>query len=281
MIDVCAGIVTYNPDIKLFEQCLDSIIKQVDRVYIFDNGSKNQNELNKYQHDKRIVVMLSLQNLGIAKALNELCNQACLDGYKWIVTMDQDSICGVGMVTELYKYHHQKKYGIICPRVEFRMCNHLLHETREEEPISEVRACITSGSLTRIQAWKDVGGFDEWMFIDHVDNEFCTHLYVKGYSVVRIDDAVLYQRAGEMKSIIFPGGKRILLPCYSELRNYYICRNTVYYSRKYKRYISARHEIMVLLYLEFMKILFEKNKIRSLKSFIRGVKDGLSKEIKD
>lgn len=281
MSDVCAGIVTYNPEMKLFEQCLESIRTQVDKVYIFDNGSSNKNELNRYAKDEKIVILYSPKNLGIAKALNELCKKAQSEGYSWIVTMDQDSICKDDMVVELMKYSPNEKYGIICPRVEFRTNNQLLHETREKRDIAEIRACITSGSLTRISAWENVNGFDEWMFIDHVDNEFCTHLYTRGYSVVRVDSAVLYQRAGDMKYIKLPLKKKLLLPYYSEFRNYYICRNTLYYSRKYKKIINAKHEIMVLIYLEFRKLIFEKNRINTIKSCFRGIRDGLAKEIEE
>ena len=31
---ICAGIVTYNPDISLFKECLGRVAAQVDKVYI-------------------------------------------------------------------------------------------------------------------------------------------------------------------------------------------------------------------------------------------------------
>lgn len=32
--------------------------------------------------------------------------------------------------------------------------------------------CITSGSLTSVEAWQKIGGFDEWLEIDGVDFDF-------------------------------------------------------------------------------------------------------------
>ena len=279
MKNVCAGIVTYNPNIELLNQCFDAIYSQVEVVFIFDNGSINANEITALKSHENVEIIFSNTNVGIAKALNRLCEEALNNGYKWIVTMDQDSICADNMVSELIKHGMNEKYGIICPRVEFKAGDLLIHETKEQEEVKEVRACITSGGLTRVSAWKKVGGFDEWMFIDHVDNEFCTHLCVEGYSVVRINNAVLYQRAGEMKYLKLFGGKKILLPYYSELRNYYICRNTVYYIRKYKNHINLKHEIATFLYSQIIKLLFEKGRKNSLLSTYRGIRDGLKKII--
>ena len=278
MDKVCAGIVTYNPDLEQFSQCLNSIIKQVNKIYLFDNGSNNVDFIcNLLRNIEDITVFCNKENVGIARALNELCKMAYKDGYTWIVTMDQDSICADNMLSILRKYTRKKNLGIIAPRIEFRDNGKLIHETRNKaKEVEEIRACITSGSLTRIDAWKKLGGFDEWMFIDHVDNEFCTHLYVEGYSIIRVNSAVLYQRAGEMKYLSLPRGKKILLPYYSEIRNYYICRDTMYYLRKYKKYINYRYEIMTFIYSQVIKVLFEKNRWGSIKSTVKGIKDGVN-----
>lgn len=278
MDKVCAGIVTYNPNVDLFLQCFESVKKQVDKVYIFDNGSKNRAELQKLLKNENVTTIYNSMNVGIAKALNVLCKRARDDGYDWILTMDQDSICDDDMVVALYNHTGIESVGIVAPRVEFRVNGEVIHETRNQgHDIEEVKACITSGSLTRIAAWRKIGGFDEWMFIDHVDNEFCTHLYVEGYSVIRVNDAVLYQRAGEMKYLSLPGGKKILLPYYSEFRNYYICRNTVYYLRKYKKHINYWHEVGAFAYSQIIKILLEKNRWGSIRSTIKGIKDAKKK----
>ena len=111
---VAAGIVTYNPQPEIFEKCLYSIKKQVDKVYIYDNGSDNSEILNKYlNQDGNVKVWFNSKNVGIAKALNELCTLAKDDGYKWIVTMDQDSICENQMISLLMNYSSDKKNGII------------------------------------------------------------------------------------------------------------------------------------------------------------------------
>ena len=278
---ICAGIVTYNPDRILFLQCLSSIRSQVDEVFIFDNGSENANFLvNNVGQAKNTLIIYNNYNAGISVALNKLCELAEQSGYEWIVTMDQDSICAEDMVDQLSRYIDCTSYGVIAPRVEFKSGDKLIHKTQNRShEVEKVRACITSGSLTQIAAWRKIGGFDEWMFIDRVDNEFCTHLWVDGYSVVRVNSAVLYQRAGEMNYLSLPFGKKLLLPCYSEFRNYYICRNTIYYLKKYRKHINYWHELSVFVYSQLLKILFESNKIGTIKSTFIGIKDGLKKQV--
>lgn len=280
-IPVCAGVVTYNPDITLLRGNIAALIPQVDEIFIFDNGSKNAHDLEKLKDKYALAIEYSDVNLGISKALNELCEAAEQKGYGWIVTMDQDSICDSTMVYNLLKYSDNEKYGIVAPRVEFRSGSELILSTKdaEKETVS-INACITSGSLTNMKAWKQIGGFDEWMFIDHVDNEFCTNLRVHGYDIIRVNSAVLYQRAGEMHYLDLPFGKKLLLPYYSPFRNYYICRNTVFYLRKYKNHINFRHELLAFIYAQTVKIFFEHKKIASIKSTYRGVIDGLKKSIK-
>lgn len=277
---VCAGVVTYNPDIDVLMKNLQALSPQVRDVFVVDNGSNNINDIEDLLgHFNNITIFLNPQNLGIAQALNKLCKIASSRGYDWILTMDQDSMCDGNMVANLSNYANEK-YGIIAPRVEFRKDGVLIEKTGSGTKCQteQIYACITSGSLTNLIAWKEVGGFDEWYFIDHVDNEFCTHIIQKGYKVLRVNDALLYQRAGDMKYVkLFE--KPILLPYYSTFRNYYICRNTIYYMRKYWRDISLYREIRSFIYSQSIKLLFEKGRWRNLKSSLKGIKDGFKKDI--
>ncbi len=279
---VCAGVVTYNPDIEVLLKNLQALSPQVKEVYVVDNGSNNIHDIeNLLGRFNNITIFPNPQNLGIAQALNKLCKIASSRGYDWILTMDQDSMCDGNMVANLSNYANEE-YGIIAPRVEFRKDGILIEKTGSGAKCQtdKIYACITSGSLTNLKAWKKVGGFDEWYFIDHVDNEFCTHIIQKGYKILRVNDALLYQRAGDMKYVkLF--GKPILLPYYSTFRNYYICRNTIYYMRKYWRDISLYREIRSFVYSQSTKFLFEKGRLKNLKSTLVGIRDGFRKQIEE
>ena len=279
--DICAGIVTYHPDLCLLKENLDMLSPQVTKMFVVDNGSSDvegiQELLQSYPETEFVS---NGENLGIAKALNQLCALAQQDGFQWILTMDQDSICQENMVSLLSAFSDNKRYGIIAPRVEFWDGDRLIVSTPNgEKDIVEIAACITSGSLTRISAWKEVGGFDEWFFVDRVDNEFCTHLHVAGYDILRVNSAILHQRAGDMKYISLPFLGNILLPYYNEDRNYYICRNTVYYLRKYHRHIDLTHQVLAFIYSQLIKIIFESHRIGTIRSMCKGLTAGMRKQI--
>lgn len=280
-IGICAGVVTYNPDIRLLKENLDSLLSQVSMVYIVDNGSDNVEDIKSCLEGKSALRLLRNQeNGGIAKALNQLCMVARQTGYGWILTMDQDSLCAPDMVTILSAYTDNSAYGIIAPKIEF-WDGDLLFKTIGNSNLAtqEIDACITSGSLTRIEAWEKVGGFDEWYFIDRVDNEFCTHLATKGYKILRANAAILSQKAGQMRYITLPWMGRLLLPYYNEMRNYYICRNSVYYFRKYCHDINLKHHVLAFAYAQIVKLLFESGRWATLRSTCRGILDGKKKII--
>jgi rhamnosyltransferase len=61
---------------------------------------------------------------------------------------------------------------------------------------SEVRTCITSGALTNLDLWKKLDGFDEQMFIDSVDFEYCYRVRKAGYKVIQTDQVQLSHSIG-------------------------------------------------------------------------------------
>lgn len=58
---------------------------------------------------------------------------------------------------------------------------------------------ITSGSLTNLDAWKAIGGFDEKLFIDLVDTEYDIRALMKGYCSYRINTVVLTHEIGHIE----------------------------------------------------------------------------------
>ncbi len=275
---ICAGIVTFNPDISLLSKNTEAIIPQVEKVFLVDNGSNNYAEIEKLFIEKENISLIANEgNKGIACALNQLCKAADEEKFDYIVTLDQDSVCDEKCVSSL-QTKIANNIGIVCPRIDFVYDDEYTISTTSEEG-KDIEACITSGSLTLLSAWKSVNGFDEWMFIDHVDDDFCMRLRLGGYRIVRNNKAVLYQRAGEMAYRRLPFGKRLRLFGYSPFRVYYITRNTIYFIRKYWNKIKKIKEIIKFTYSTVRMFLFEKNRFKVFPAFIRGVSDGFKKEV--
>ena len=101
---VGAGIVLYNPEISLLKKDIQAIINQVDKICLFDNKSENIEEIEKnFKPYKKITIIRSSKNLGIAFGLNKLLNWANENKYEWLLTMDQDSIWTTTLIEEYSK----------------------------------------------------------------------------------------------------------------------------------------------------------------------------------
>ena len=232
-INICAGIVTYNPNIEIFKNVIDHVSNQVQEVLVFDNNSKNIDAIRIICNRYTCTVISECANRGIAYALNRLCEYAINKGYSWILTLDHDTIISDSMINSYISIIDVANYGIICPRV-----NYVGVKIKEKYDINsrciEVPACMTSGSLMNLEAWAKTSHFDELMFIDSVDNDICYKLRMAGYKIIRDNNTFMEHNLG------YPVKKKFLFLSYSDfqyspLRLYYIVRNRIYLTMKYWR----------------------------------------------
>ena len=81
-----AGIVVFNPDMVRLKENIEAIIPQVETVIVIDNGSKDENEIPSFlEAYKSTVCIRNAENMGIAKALNQIVNKADELGYEWVL----------------------------------------------------------------------------------------------------------------------------------------------------------------------------------------------------
>ena len=298
MNSIAAGIVFYNPDdVKRLNDSLRSILNQFSKVYIFDNSTK-QVEFPSF--GPNVTYITEHKNLGIAYALNRMMERAEQDGYQWLVTMDQDSILPEEMI-EAYEDHiHDADVAIICPQV---IDKRRAYMTVKIEPAEEfVDECITSGSCTSIEAWKKLGKFDEWLFVDLVDNEFCKRVIVSGYKILQLNSLVLNQEFGKiipksektvrfwMKVAKLLHNKNLAKFSYkksvSPARVYYTNRNIIYVNRKladcgpvaYQNY-NCKGYLGFWISFNFPSFLRARDKKAVWKAIWKGRRDGLNKNV--
>lgn len=272
MRDIAACIVTYNPELARFSECLSAASEQVEHVFVVDNGSNEAGGVEALcrEYDNVIFVPLG-ENKGIAAALNMGCAAADEKRCTAVLTLDQDSVCEDGLVEKLAA-HLTKDVGIAAPWISYAG-NEEYYELPQDGPY-EVEWTITSASLTSLDAWRKIGGFDETLFIDSVDRDFCIRLRRAGYRVV-IDPATsLSHELGDMRCVRILG-KVIHITNHSSFRKYYIARNKILLFRKSEIALPVclKEEVQ-----EAIKILFEQNRMSKVVAIIRGVHDGLSRK---
>lgn len=279
MCKVAAIIVSYNPDSNLFDS-INLLLNQVEKVIIVDNGSKEKYvKYIKSINEDKIEIILNKENLGVATALNIGVIKALENGYEWILTMDQDSKASPDMVKKMFNVYNsinreeRKDILSIFPNfVDERIQS--IEENSNMNSYEYVDADITSGNLLRKEVFEKVGFFDDSLFIDLVDTDFCMRLNEKGIKMIKIRDAVLYHSLGESKTI-----KGILgsfnTSNHSALRRYYMTRNRFYIWEKYKGLNSfTLNRDKKLFKKEFVKIILgEKDKVNKIKMVLRGYKD--------
>lgn len=282
----CAGIVVFYPDIDRLKQNIEAVVPQVDKLYLVNNAPDDVERLHGViaeNSSASIVWIYNDKNLGIAGALNQLMAAAESDGFEWILTLDQDSICSDGFVDKLHTVAiNYDGVAMVAPRVVERG---VVWEdgktTARYDEVEDVVFCITSGTLTNIASVKDIGGFDERLFIDEVDRDICIRLRRSGYRLLRVNAAELQHEFGDKlvhRRIFF---KVYKYRNYSPFRVYYQVRNLVYMVRKYgadyKPYPAWR--LVRPFFTFFVKFIFEPQRLKRLSAFVRGYAAGLTMKI--
>ena len=292
---VAAGVVLFNPeDINRVQQCTAAILEQTDHVYVFNNGTVDV----PLAEDARITYLSENANKGIAYALNRIMECAMKDGHEWVLTMDQDSIVPDGMVDDFRRLieKDRDKTAIFCPQVIDKRRAYM--KTADDNNVIKITKCITSSSCTSTKAWECVGGFDEWLFIDLVDDDFCRRLIASGYTIKRANKWVLDQEFGKIvpkssrKQQFWIGlsnllhNKNIAKFSYnkyvSPLRVYYTNRNIIYVNRKLKKYgpvgyinYNCKGYLGFIFCFNLPSLLRARHKGQVLSAIIKGTRAGL------
>lgn len=266
---LAGAVIFYNPNSQNVSN-INDYISLVDKLYIIDNSSKDNS--NMLPQNDKIVYVANMQNLGIAKALNSAANLAIKDKYSWMLTLDQDSHLTKSELKQMIDYINKNdtsKIGILSPW-------HVIN-TNEQKPKKEIDyplEVMTSGNLVNLKIYLEIGGWDNKMFIDCVDFDYCMNLKIHGFKVVRLNYVEMKHNLGDIKVIHFCR-RNFVCSNHNYIRRYYMVRNTFYLSKKYDGYFPE--------YFHFLKrglrgqmqniILFEKDKYRKIRNMYRGYID--------
>ena len=265
---VLAGIVLYHPDPDRLRENLKAVRGQVDAIAVWDNGGARQSDLDED------IVFLSQdgRNIGIASALNALCAYAFENGYEWILTLDQDSVVPAGLVGTYGQYIGDAGIGMLCPCILDRNYGTMAYDTGSGQGTEDVDACITSGSLLRLSAWKEVGGFWDALFIDMVDFDFCWSLREKGYRIVRSNELSLYHEIGHSRKVVLMGKENVVYN-HPPVRCYYNARNTLAVGRKHHMEKKCRRWLLRRIVLIN---LYERQRLKKDKMILKGILESRS-----
>lgn len=271
-------LVAYNPNIEELSQAVERLKKQTDLVIVCNNSNYDV-EFD----DEQVQVFNFSENLGIAKAQSIGMKWAFENEADFILQMDQDSEPDENLVKNLLKCYDElvsKGYrvGLVGPQ-DYDKDTSKLNEARikkgvyiENTNYVFMEQTLSSGSLIPKNTYELVGGMDDGLFIDAVDEEYCWRIRKNGLMVVKNNDALLAHKIGE-------GLRKVLglnLGISAPIRYYYQFRNVILLSNR--SYAPIYWRISMLIKMLFKLFVFpfavEDGKKR-LSFMLKGIKDGI------
>ncbi len=225
-------VVFFHPDAETIKQSL-AFTSLFERVYIFDNTEGNHcNQQLVSACSPEATYLHKNENLGTAGALNIAARQALKDGLDGVITMDQDSRWNetelINYLKCIASYPDLDKVAMLGINFENQALSSYDCQSKDTEYL------ITSGSWLNLNIYSRLPGFDEKLFIDEVDHDYCYQAILNGYRITRFDHIFLQHTIGFQKKI-----KNILSKTYTyrnlhqSIRMYYILRNYLYINKKY------------------------------------------------
>jgi len=253
-----------------------------DLILIDNTPVEFKTEIGKFFSNKsNIHYIQNGSNLGVAKALNQGVEKAIELGCKWCLLLDQDSSVDKNLKLKmgriLSSLNGRDDIAVIGSNlsdIRNRGVN-LKNKKAVNEYCYRIRDVITSGSLISTKIWKNLGGFDEKLFVDMVDNEYCLRARKNGYEVLVTKEVLMKHNLGNPTVKRF-FGKEFCISNHNPKRRYYIFRNYLYCGFKYLLFDplwSGKILLSVLPKFIIKIFLFEENRRENLKWTVLGIKD--------
>lgn len=229
-----AGIVIlYDPPENIFCN-IATYIDDVDILYIFDNSIVYNNCIPEKYTEKAIYIHTGV-NEGIAKCLNQALDFTKKAGIEYLLAMDQDSSFNEGDMNQYLKLLTQENHSENISMFGIRY--YPLRKNEKKETVYN-QLIITSGSIINVTTAIKMGGFDENLFIDGVDTEFCLKSFKIGFKTACYNQICLKHLLGDEKKVKTPLFQNKYRKFHNPIRLYYIVRNHLYCREKYPEFKS-------------------------------------------
>jgi rhamnosyltransferase len=272
-------IICHFPNVQEMTHLIDALNMSTGLVMLINNGGLDEHVEKLQRSYGKILIIHPDENIGIASALNKAFFIARDSGFSHLISFDQDSNLTNGMLEILIDEFNKisksgKKIGAIGPRFYDPRKPLFEVDVTCETNIVKKSYIITSGCLASVDAWSASGGFNELLFIDLVDVEWCWRLNLQGYEVYMSADANMAHQLSDGMKVVF---KNFVLNTYSPLRRYYLARNSIYLilSKKWN-WMQRKYLLKSFLFSFFSAMFSDRKKIASIRFIVIGIIDAIS-----
>jgi rhamnosyltransferase len=284
--NVCAVIVLYNPDKDRLIKVIESTSSMVDNIVIVNNGcSAETNDYlqNILSNNPKITCIPLIENMGLAFGINKGIAWAINNDNSHVLILDHDTVPQDKMVEilletlEILDSAGEKVASVGASYFDPR--SGLMHPFGKEgtslDLYVQVRYLQSSGSLTPISVLKELGLMDDFLFIHHIDQEWCLRALSKGFKSFGVNTAVMEHIVGDNTSRVWLGRwQKIHL--HSPQRHYFSIRNSIVMCKR--SYIPLAWKLEDLARSIFMFLFFSLTiapRLEHAKMMTKGLMDGL------
>lgn len=256
-----ALIVLYNPTDQELKNAIH-LSHMFHKMYIYDNSVVNT---RFFENEKNIHYFYNGINEGLSIAYNFILKISIQDGIDWLMILDQDSRVEEETINKMRVYSNRlcnDKLAIISPNIQYNDIAPTNQTTKY------VKWAINSGQMINVSCVLNHQiMYDENLFLDRVDRDFCEQLRIHNLKILQVGDAVLIHSLGEQYNGVIT---------HSPLRNYYMFKNRLYFNDKYFNVVKASMLNVLQSVKHIIIILRSKRQIKeNLQMIKRAYKDYL------
>jgi len=281
-----AVIVLFHPKIEQVILNLKVIAATGIDIVLIDNTPAEDINYNKKDFTS-INTRISYFSLGLNQGIGKAHNVGAGIVFNklkcsFMLLLDQDSNPPASIISDLLEAHKLLEFqgtkvgavgaNIFNPKLNKYYVDQTGNEESDENLI-KVETLISSGSLISHTAFTEIGPFDEELFIDFVDHEWCYRGAVHGARYFISKKAVLEHYMGQEEDQFFRKSIFIATP----KRTYYTYRNLITLLKR--NYMPVRWKLMNIYHFSlklayYLIIAKDRNQYR--KNIISGMKEGCS-----
>lgn len=255
-------IILYYPKYEEVYRNISSYSNFIKTLYIIENSKLNEEFITSLKKLLNIqLISKDDGNIGIAKSLNLALKQAKKDNYEWLLTMDQDTYFeknDFSLFLNSFEKIDKKELIIFSP----------IHNKKFiSSNIVEKEFVMTSSNIINIDKSLKIEGFDENLFIDEIDHDFCFKSIINKYKIIVNENIAVNHSLGK-KDI-----RNVTI--YPALRLYYMCRNYLYIREKYNDinndFFKLRDKYLIKFFIRHL--IYSSEKFKCLKMILLGMFD--------
>ncbi len=262
-------------------QNIRKIAKQVDRVFICDNSPHpNRMLFEALIEEFPVQYVFFGENLGLSRAFNRVLKnpEYGWEDHDFIFFFDQDSVVGEQHVDALIAAYERiektgRDIGCLGP-VFFNTSSGNIEVPKMKKAVLEntyaVSGIITSSMLCSYANLREIGFWNEGVFLDMADWDLCWRLQEAGKLCCLTEAVVLRHSVGKGEKKIGPLRLRVGAP----VREYYQIRDCLYLLRQ--KYTPFKYRVRFLSMITIrsaLHVLFLENRKERARYILKGIAD--------